>query len=84
VHGAAAWVTVTVLPATVARPVRALVDVFAAIFSVTAPVPDPLVVDRPIHDVLVVAVQSQPPGVYTVTVCAVSLRLTESNEALIE
>ncbi len=56
----APWVTVTVWPATVTVPVRAVPVVLAATLNVTEPMPDPLApAVTVIQDVVVVAVQEQ-------------------------
>jgi hypothetical protein len=67
VQSTPACVTVTVWPATVAVPVRALELVFAAIVSVTVPPPLPDAGLTVIHDVPLDADQSQPAGLVTVT-----------------
>jgi hypothetical protein len=58
--GAAAWVTVTVCPATVSVPVRNAVPVFAVNAYVVLPVPVPLAPELMVsHDVAVDAVHAQ-------------------------
>jgi hypothetical protein len=64
------WLMMTVCPATVSVPVRALVDEFAATVYATEPVPLPV---EPVltvsHELLLVAVHVQPVGVVTLAVC---------------
>jgi len=68
VHEAPAWLTVTVCPPTVSVPVRELADEFADTEIVTVPAP---VIELPpvtvIHAALLLAVQAQPAGAFTVT-----------------
>lgn len=63
------WETVTVRPATVSVPVRAVVAVLASALKVTLPLPEPEApaVTRS-HDALAAAVQAQPAEVATSTV----------------
>jgi hypothetical protein len=69
VHGAAAWVTVTVCPAIVTVPVRGDWTVFAGIVSVSAPLPEPPAPDSAIQDDELDADQVHPVRVVTVTSC---------------
>ena len=67
-HGAAAWLTVNVWPATVSVPARGVGSVLAATENCTVPlpVPDaPAVIDS--HETLAVADHAQPPTVVTST-----------------
>ena len=67
-HGAPAWVTVTVCPATVIVALRDAVAVFAVALTLTVPLPDPLAPLVTVsHDALLVAVQVQPVAAVTVT-----------------
>ena len=59
-HGNAACVMLTVLPATVTVPVRAVAAVFAATISVAVQVPDPEAGVTVIQDAPDTAVQPQP------------------------
>lgn len=67
-HATAAWVTLTVLPATVTVPVRGEVAALAATASVTAPLAAPEVADGTIHETLEAAAQVQPSVLVTATV----------------
>jgi hypothetical protein len=62
----AAWLTVTICPATVSVPLRALLELFAAALNCTWPLPEP---EAPlvtvIHDALLVAFQTQPAAAAT-------------------
>jgi hypothetical protein len=60
-----ACATVTVLPATVAVPVRELALGFAAMESATGPLPLPEAGLTAIHDTPLEAVQAQPESVVT-------------------
>ena len=60
--------TVTVWPATVNVPVRAVPVVLAATLNVTEPMPDPLAPVTVIQDVVVVAVQEQAVPAMTLSV----------------
>jgi hypothetical protein len=67
-HVSAAWVALNVLPAMVTEPVREAVPVFAVAATVTVPLPVPLApAVTVIHELLLVAVQLQPPGAVTAT-----------------
>ena len=62
-----AWLTVTILPATVAEPLRTG-PVFGWMSSCTVPLPDPLApFEIPIHGALLAAVHEQSAGVATPT-----------------
>jgi len=64
---APAWITVTVLPATVSVPVRGELEVFAATLNVTVPLPFPLAPEVIVNqEVLLVAAHVQPAVVETV------------------
>jgi hypothetical protein len=83
--GAAAWVTVTVWPATVSVPVRGEVAGFAAIEKFTAPFPLPLAPEVTVsHAALLVAVQVQPAAVVTAVLLepAVDAGLSEVGDTL--
>lgn len=67
-EAAAAWVTVTVRPATVTDPVRDCAVVFAGTVSVTEPLPLPLAGVTAIHAAPELAVHAQPANVVTITV----------------
>jgi hypothetical protein len=68
-HGAAAWVTVNVVPPIVSVPVRGVVVVLAATLYVTEPLPLPVApAVTVIQASLLVAVQPQPLAAVTVTV----------------
>ena len=74
VHGAAAWLTVTVCPAIVNVPVRGDVVVLAAIEKPTEPFPLPLAPDVMVNqDSLSVAVQLQPAVVVTFTLAVLAV-----------
>jgi hypothetical protein len=67
VHGATAWLTLKVCPATVTVPLRALPEL-AAMSRFTAPLPGPLPpLVMLIHVALLVAVQPQAAAVVTLT-----------------
>jgi hypothetical protein len=66
-QGAAACVTVTVWPAIVTVPARAVVAVFAATATATVPLPLPLAGLTVIQAAELAAVQAHPPGAVTVT-----------------
>ena len=68
--------TVTVWPATVNVPVRAVPVVLAATLNVTEPMPDPLAPVTVIQDVVVVAVQEQAVPAMTLTVRLVAIAST--------
>jgi hypothetical protein len=70
VHGAPAWATATVVPATVIDPLRASPS-FTAICSATVPFPLPEDPDAmAIHGVLLAAVHAQPVRAVTVALAA--------------
>jgi hypothetical protein len=78
VHARPAWVIVTVCPATVTVPVRALVSGLAATVSVTGPPPLPDAGLTVIQGAALDAVQPQPEGAVTVTVEAPPPAATEN------
>jgi len=71
-------VTVTVWPAIIAVPVRAVVPGLASIVTVTDPLPLPEAGPTAIHDAPLDAVQLQPAAAVTVTLAVPAAAGTES------